>query len=70
MDNTLTGVFEAAKYLGLTKVDEFENVDYTDEGMEFAVATLDKINAIKDSYDFPYSINVEQVPKVCGYAVA
>lgn len=66
----LTGVFEAAKYLGLTCVDNMGNVDYTAEGMNFAIDTLDKINAIKDSYNFDYSINLEQVPKLCGHIAA
>ena len=58
----LNGVWEAAKHFGLAKQDEFGYWDYTEEGLEFAGAILDKINAIKDSYNFSYSTNLEQVP--------
>ena len=58
----LNGVWEAAKHFGMAKQDEFGYWDYTEEGLEFAGLILDKINAIKDSYNFDYSINIEQVP--------
>ena len=62
----LTGLFEAAKKFGLTTKDSFGNVDYTTEGRQFAVDVLDTFNRIKDSYDFDYSINVEQTPMENG----
>jgi len=62
----LNGLWESAKKFGLAKQDEFGYWDYTDEGVEFASRVLDTINAIKDSYDFEYSINVEQTPMENG----
>ena len=59
----INGCVEAAKHFGLYKEDEFGCWNYTDEGLEFASNILDKINAIKDSYNFEYSINIEQTPK-------
>lgn len=62
----LNGLWEATKHFGLAKQDEFGYWDYTDEGIEFASVVLDKINAIKDSYNFDYSINIEQTPMENG----
>lgn len=58
----INGLWEAAKYFDLAKQDEFGYWDYTEEGLQFASQVLDKINAIKDSYNFDYSINIEQTP--------
>ena len=58
----LSGCWEAAKHFGLAKQDDLGYWDYTEEGLEFAGKILDKINEIKDSYEFDYSINVEQTP--------
>ena len=62
----VNGCWEAAKKFKLTKQDEFGYWDYTDEGLEFASKILDEINRIKDSYDFDYSINIEQTPMENG----
>jgi hypothetical protein len=62
----VNGVWETAKYFGLTTQDELGFWDYTNEGVEFATTLLNKINEIKDSYDFDYSINVEQTPMETG----
>lgn len=62
----LNGCWEAAKKFGYTKQDEFGYWDYTDDGLEFAGKILDIINEIKESYDFDYSINVEQTPMENG----
>lgn len=62
----INGLWEATKHFGLTKEDEFGYNDYTDEGLKFASDVLDKINEIKDSYDFDYSINIEQTPMENG----
>lgn len=58
----LNGIAEAAKHFGFYVQDELGYWHYTDEGINFAIQVLDKINAIKDSYNFDYSINVEQTP--------
>ena len=63
---TVNGIAEAAKHFGLYKQDELGYWSYTDEGIEFAASILDKINAIKDSYNFDYSINIEQTPMENG----
>lgn len=62
----LNGVWEASKKFGYAVQDEFGYWDYTDEGLEFASKILDTINEIKESYDFDYSINVEQTPMENG----
>lgn len=62
----LNGVWEAAKHFGYAVQDEFGYWDYTPEGLDFAAKILDTINEIKDSYDFDYSINVEQTPMENG----
>lgn len=58
----INAMYEAIRYFGLTQTDEFGNVSYTQEGIDFASAIMDKINEVKDSYDFDYSLNVEAVP--------
>ena len=62
----LNGLWESAKKFGYAKQDEFGYWDYTEEGLTFASKVLDTINETKDSYDFDYSINVEQTPMENG----
>ena len=62
----INALWEATKKYGMAKQDEFGYWDYTEEGLEFAAKVLDKINEIKDSYDFDYSINIEQTPMENG----
>lgn len=62
----LNGVWEAAKHFGYAVQDEAGYWDYTDDGLMFAARILDIINVIKDSYDFDYSINIEQTPMENG----
>lgn len=62
----LNGCWESAKKFGLAKQDEFGYWDYTKEGLQFAAKILDVINQVKDSYDFDYSINIEQTPMENG----
>lgn len=62
----INGIWESVKYFGLATCDEAGYWDYTKEGEEFASKILDTINEIKDSYDFDYSINVEQTPMENG----
>lgn len=62
----VNGIWEAVKYFNLATCDEAGYWDYTDEGIEFASKILDVINEIKDSYDFDYSINIEQTPMENG----
>lgn len=60
------GCWESAKHFGYAKQDEFGYWDYTENGLEFAAKILDVINEVKDSYDFDYSINIEQTPMENG----
>ena len=62
----INGLWEAAKYFGCAKEDTFGYWDYTEEGINFASEILDKINEIKDSYNFNYSTNIEQTPMENG----
>lgn len=62
----VNGVAEAVKYFGGLEYDQFGNCFYNDNGIRIATAILDKINAIKDSYNFDYAINVEQCPMENG----
>lgn len=58
----INAMFEAMDYFGLIEEDDFGYMSYSQEGLDFAIAIMDKINAIKDSYTFPYTINIEAVP--------
>ena len=58
----INGLYEVIRDFGFIEEDEFGNKFYTQDGLDFACEILDKINEIKDSYDFDYSINVEAVP--------
>ena len=58
----INGMFEAVRHMGGTAKDEFGNYHYTDDGLDFAVSIMDRINEQKDSYGFNYSINIEAVP--------
>lgn len=62
----INGLWEASRHFGFVKQDEFGNWDYTEEGLKFASDVLDKLNAIKDSYNFDYSLNMEQTPMENG----
>ena len=62
----VNGLWEAVKYFGGAVQDDFGYWSYTDEGLQFAIDILDRINAIKDEYNFEYSINLEQVPAENG----
>lgn len=65
----INGVWEAVKHFRYAQQDEFGYWSYTKEGLDFAAEILDKINAIKDSYNLGYSINVEQTPKLFSMGV-
>ena len=58
----INAMYETMEYFNLVDIDEFGYASYSQEGLEFASAIMDKINEIKDSYTFPYSLNVEAVP--------
>ena len=66
--NTLgiSGLAEAAKRFGYLVQDELGYWDYTEAGIDFGSRVLNKINEIKDSCNFDYSINIEQTPMENG----
>lgn len=58
----ILGMFEVIESFGLINKDEFGNVYYSEEGIEFSSEIFDVINEIKDSFTDEYSFNVESVP--------
>lgn len=60
----IIGVYETLKYMGLTLKDDFDNVTYTTEGVEFMEDILAKITEVKKAFTEgkDYSGNIEQVP--------
>lgn len=58
----ITAMYEVINDFGLIATDEFGNKSYTEEGLAFAKEILNTVNAIKDSYNFDYSLNVEAIP--------
>ena len=58
----INGLYEVIRDFGYIKQDSFGNKYYSEKGLDFATRILDRINEIKDSYTFDYSINVEAVP--------
>lgn len=58
----INGLYEVIRDFGYINQDSFGNKYYSEEGLDFATRILDRINEIKDSYTFDYSINVEAVP--------
>lgn len=58
----INAMYEVVRYFGGTYRDEFGNISYTKEGIKLASDIMDKINEVKDSYSFDYSINIEAVP--------
>ena len=58
----ILGLYEVIEYFGFTSKDEFGNVSYTDEGIEFADKIFAVLNDVKDSFTDEYSFNIESVP--------
>lgn len=58
----ILGMFEVIESFGLTNKDEFGNVYYSEEGIEFSSEIFNTINEIKDNFTDEYSFNVESVP--------
>lgn len=60
--NGLTAMFEAIKYMGMTSEDQFGNISYTDEGLEFASKIMDTVNKLQDETDYGYNVSCEIIP--------
>ena len=58
----ILGLFEVIEGFGYTVKDEFGNVSYTEEGIEFADKIFKVLNDVKDSFTNEYSFNIESVP--------
>jgi len=62
--NTLgiTAMYEVMLDFGYIETDEFGNKYYSDKGIAFAKRIMMALNEWKESYEFPYSINIENSP--------
>lgn len=60
----ILGIYETLQKFGYTCKDEFGNVTYTEEGIEFAKDILRVVTETKNQFgeDKDYSINIEEVP--------
>ena len=58
----ILGLFEVVEAFGMINTDEFGNISYTDEGIDFASQIFEVINDVKDNFTTDYSFNVESVP--------
>ena len=58
----ILGLYEVIEAFGFTVRDEFGNVSYTEEGIEFADKIFTILNSVKDSFTTEYSFNIESVP--------
>ena len=60
--NGLTAMYEAIEQMGMINTDEFGNVSYSDEGIEFASKIMDTVNQLQDEADFGYNVSLEIIP--------
>lgn len=62
--NGLTAMFEAIRELGMVKVDQFGNLTYTEEGLEFAKKIMDTVNELQEEAikEYGYNISLEIIP--------
>lgn len=58
----ILGLYEVIEAFGYTKTDEFGNVSYTENGIEFASKIFDVLNDVKDNFTNEFSFNIESVP--------
>lgn len=58
----ILGLFEVVEAFGMINTDEFGNISYTDEGIDFASQIFEVINDVKDNFTTDYSFNIESVP--------
>ena len=58
----ILGLYEVIRHFGYTRTDEFGNIYYTDEGINFACKIFDVLNDVKDNFTDEYSFNIESVP--------
>lgn len=58
----ILGLYEVIREFGLTRTDEFGNIYYTQEGIDFASEIFNTLNEVKDNFKCNYSFNIESVP--------
>lgn len=58
----ILGLFEVIEFFNLTQKDEFGNIYYTDEGINFASKIFNVLNDVKDNFTNEFSFNIESVP--------
>lgn len=58
----ILGLYEVVEAFGYTYRDEFNNVFYSDKGVEFASRIFEVLNDVKDNFTDEYSFNIESVP--------
>lgn len=58
----ILGLYEVIEAFGYTETDEFGNVSYTENGIEFASKIFNILNDVKDNFTNDFSFNIESVP--------
>lgn len=58
----ILGLYEVIEAFGYTQKDDFGNISYTPEGIEFASKIFETLNTVKDGFTEDYSFNIESVP--------
>lgn len=58
----ILGLYEVIEAFGYTQKDDFGNISYTPEGIEFASKIFEMLNMVKDGFTNEYSFNIESVP--------
>lgn len=58
----ILGLYEVVEAFGMTQKDEFGNVSYSDDGIEFASKIFEVLNDVKDNFTNEFSFNIESVP--------
>ena len=58
----ILGLYEVIEAFGYTQRDDFGNVYYTEQGIEFASKIFEVLNDVKDNFTNEFSYNVESVP--------
>lgn len=60
--NGLTAMYEAIRQMGMVETDEFGNVSYTQEGVDFACKIMDTVNKLQDEVGYDYNVSLEIIP--------
>jgi len=58
----ILGLYEAVKEFGYITSDEFGNMYWSEEGIDFAIKIFEILNDVKDNFTDEFSINIESVP--------